>query len=168
MLSKNEEFEGAKQTREQRRQAQRALGSEANRALREAIAKPDYAALPDEEKKARLQGALRTAADRADAVLGEGVARRTKQQAQRAWDAVPQYVGVQGTPEEIRRQNAEIARAKALEARYREKYGEAGWRSKMNAEEPEALRLANRDRRSANVLKHQREAIEKQYGVDLG
>lgn len=168
VLGRTEAFEGAKQTPAQRQAAQRALGSETGKAVREAMAAPGYASLPDEEKKSRLQGALRTAADRADVVLGEGVARGTKQQAQREWDAVPKYVGVKGTPDEIRRQNADISRAQSLESEYRKKYGEGGWRAKLREEEPDAFALVNKTRRDADVLTRQRKAIEKKYGVTLG
>ena len=168
VLGRTEAYEGAKPTPEQRRAAQRALGSETGKTVREAMAKPGYAKLDDAGKKSALQDALRTAADRADVVLGEGVTRGTKQQAQREWDAVPKYVGVQGTPDEVRTQNAAISRAQSLETEYKKKYGEGGWRAKLREEEPDAFALVNKTRRDADALARQRKAIEKKYGVSLG
>jgi hypothetical protein len=168
VLGRTEEYEGAKQTPAQRRAAQRAVGSETGKAVRDAMAKPGYAALDDAGKKSALQAALRAAADRADVVLGESVTRGTKQQAQREWDAVPKYVGVQGTPDEVRTQNAAISRAQSLETEYRKKHGDAGWRAKLREDDPEAFALVNKTRRDADVLARQRKAIEKKYGVTLG
>jgi hypothetical protein len=167
VLGRTEDFEGGKQTPAQRRAAQRALGSETGKAVREAMAKPSYAGLDDAGKKSALQAALRTAGERADVVLGEGVTRGPKQQAQREWDAVPKYVGVQGTPDEVRTQNAAITRAQSLESAYKKQYGDGGWRSKLREDEPEAFALINKMRRDAGVLVRQREAIEKKYGVTL-
>jgi hypothetical protein len=167
VLGPNEAYAGTKQTPAQRRALQLALGSETNRAVREAMARPGYRQADDEEKKKRLQAALRRAAEEADVVAGEQAGRDSKSQASRAWDAVPKFVGVQGTPDEVRRENARIQRAMTLASQYRERYGEGGWRTPMGKEEPEAFRLVTKQRRPAEVLTRQRKAIEAQYGVKL-
>ena len=125
VLSRTEEFEGAKQTPEQRRKVQRASGSETGRAVRAAIASPSYREADDAGKKKLLEAALREAATRADIVAGEQVARSPQSAAEREWQAVPKYEGVEGTPDEIRRRNAEIARAKAAQAAAKKQGDEA-------------------------------------------
>lgn len=170
VIGRTEEYEGAVQSPEARRAAQRALGRQTQAAVREALAKHDYAGLPEDEKKQRLQEAVRTAADRADLELGEGVTRGTKQQAQREWDAIPKFVGIdpKADPNEIRRQNTQLQRAQTVASQYREKYGEGPWRSKMAQDEPELYKLVGRPRAPAPVLERQKKAIEAKYKVELG
>jgi hypothetical protein len=170
VIGRTEEYEGAVQSPEARRAAQRALGRQTQAAVREALAKQDYAGLPEDERKQRLQGAVRTAADRADLELDSQVTRGTKQQAQREWDAIPKFVGIdpKGDPNEIRRQNAQLQRAQTVASQYREKYGEGPWRSKMAQDEPELYKLVGRPRAPAPVLDRQKKLIEAKYKVELG
>lgn len=168
VLSPNEDYAGEKQTPEQRRVLQQALGSETGKAVRETLATPAYQQADDAAKKSLLQAALRRATDEADIVAGGRVARNPKSQAQREWDAVPKFVGVQGTPDEIRRENARIQRAMTLASKYRAEHGEGGWRSRMSAEAPDAYALINTPRRPAPLLTREREKIEARYEVSLG
>jgi hypothetical protein len=166
VLSRTEEYEGAKQTPAQRRAAQRASGSETGRAVRAAMATPAYQRAPDAEKKTLLQGALREASRLADIKAGEQVARSPAQQAQRAWDAVPKYAGVEGTPDEIRRQNAAIAAAKAAQAAAKKRGDEA--LDRWERENPTLADLALTKPENPRYLTLDKEEIEATYGVQLG
>lgn len=165
VLGRTEEYEGAKQTPEQRRVAQRALGSETGRAVREAMASPTYKSAKDEDKKKLLQAALREASRLADIKAGEQVARSPAQQAQRAWDAIPKYQGVDGTPDEIRRQNAAIASAKAAQAAAK-KRGDAAL-DQWERENPRLADLALTKPENPKYLTADKEDIEATYGVQL-
>jgi hypothetical protein len=138
--------------------------------VRAAVAKPDYAGLSDEEKQKRLRAAISRSADTADIDLGEGVTRGTEQQAQRAWDAVPKFVGIdpKADPDTIRRENDRLQLAQTVAGQYRERYGEGPWRSQMAKDEPELYKLVGRPRNPAPVLDAQKKKIEAQYGVKLG
>jgi hypothetical protein len=170
VIGRTEKYEGAVQSRDARREAQRALGREVGPAVRGAMAKPDYVKLSEEEQTAEQRRALLQGGDEADIDLGEQVARGSKQQAQRAYDALPHFVGIdpKASPDDIRRQNEQVQRAQTVAAQYREKYGEGPWRSRMAKEEPELYKLVGRPRIPAPVLENQRKKIETQYGVKLG
>lgn len=170
VIGRTEKYEGAVQSREARREAQRALGREVGPAVRAQMEKSDYVGLAEEEQKARQRTALLRGGNEADIDVGEGVARGSKQQAQRAYDAIPHFVGIdpKADPDTIRRQNAQLQLAQTTASQYREKYGEGPWRSKMAKEEPELYKLVGRPRVPTPVLDNQRKKIETQYGVKLG
>jgi len=165
VLNRTEEYEGAKQTPAQRRVAQRALGSETGRAVRAAMATGAYREADDATKKSLLQGALREASRLADIKAGEQVARSPAQQAQRAWDAIPKYQGVDGTPDEIRRQNAAIAAAKAAQAAAKQR-GDAAL-DRWERENPALADLAATKPQNPRYLALDKEDIEAQYKVQL-
>lgn len=160
-----QEYRGARLTGPQARALQRASGSEANRAVRETVATPEYRQADDAGKERLLRAALTRARERADAVVGEAVARDPLNQARRAWDAVPKYRGVEGTPDEVRAQNDRIARAKAARSAAARKGREA--ESAWVEAHPEEYELARYRDADARRLRLEREQIERQYGVTL-
>ena len=160
------EYQGAPLTGPQARLVQRASGSEINKATRDTLASPEYRAADEAGKEKLLRAAVSRARDRADVVAGEQVGRGPGQAARREYDALPKYRGVTGTPDEIRRKNDEIARAKSAlsAARSKGRAAESAWIQAHPAE----YRLTRYEGVDSDRLKAQRTAIEAKHGVELG
>jgi len=173
-FSKNDTYANMRQTPDAIRALQQAYGSETARAVREAMDKPGYDAMPDDQKKRALQDALNTVSGRADVVLGDNVARDAKAQAQREWDAVPKWAGVTGSDDQVRARNAEIARAHTLADRYKKDATPIGgtvsdsvWRNKMRQDDPDAYKLLSVSPASPTTLASKKRAIEAKYNLKL-
>lgn len=161
------EFAGERQTGDQARAIQRASGSEVNREVRETIQSAEYRRADDEEKAKLLRAAVARGRAAADVVVGQNVARSPEAKAKAEWQAVPKYRGMDGTPEEIRRLNARIARAKANLAAAKRK-GDDVYDRWIN-EHPDEYDLTLYKEADTKLLKIDREEIEAKYpGVDLG
>jgi len=161
------EFAGERQTGDQARAIQRASGSEVNREVRETIQSAEYRRATDDEKAKLLRAAVARGRAAADVVVGQNVARSPEAKAKAEWQAVPKYRGMDGTPEEIRRLNARIARAKANLAAAKRK-GDDVYDRWIN-EHPDEYDLTLYKDADTKLLKIDREEIEAKYpGVDLG
>ena len=133
------------------------VGSEAGKAVREAMATPAYKEADDAGKKAQLQQALRDADFEAELRLGDTVKRSPRQQADWEYGALPRYQGIKkdAPAEEVRRYNRDVAAAKRARTEARKKYpnapdkGQTEW-ARAN---PEQNRLANRGEADATALK---------------
>ena len=125
-----------------------------------------YQGADEEGKKKLLQAALRRAAEEADIVAGDRVARDAKSKAQLEWQAVPRYEDVKGTPDEVRRLNARIRRAKAALAEAIKADPRQG-EQRFLRERREEYKLADRGGADADDLREARERIEKKYGVEV-
>jgi hypothetical protein len=166
-FSPGEKYKDVEQTPAQRRVLQQAYGSEVAQATRDVLASPAYQQADDAEKARLLRRQLTLARSRADVVAGDRVARSDKDRAARAWDAVPRYLGVKGTPDEVRRGNLETAHAKSVLSDYRKRYGGDVGEARFRREQPELSRLTLRDAVDADVLAAKKKRIEQEYGVDL-
>ena len=162
-----EEYAGSKQTQEQRRILQQAFGSETGRALRETTASKAYQQADEAGKEKLLSAALRQAAEEADIVAGERVGRDAKSKAQLEYQAVPRYDDLKGTPDEVRRLNARVRRAKSALAAAIKADPQRGEQT-FRRERPADYKLADRGNADADDLREARERIEKKYGVELG
>ena len=166
-----EKYKEVEQTREQRRVLQQVYGSEVAAATRDLLGSPDYQQADDKEKARLLRRQVTVARARADAVAGERVARSPKGKAELAYLAVPHYEGMGRnlTPEAIRLENLRTAEAKARLAEARKKYPgnpDKGETEFLRADR-EAYRRAERYRVDAETLAARKQAIEREYGVDL-
>jgi hypothetical protein len=162
------EYAGVRQTGEQARALQRASGSEINRETRAVLASPEYrAATTDEERADLLRAGLSRARAAADIAVGSGAAREPKAQATAEWQAVPKYRGMDGTPDEIRRLNARISRAKAALAAAERKGGDA--KGDWIDAHPEEYDLTRYRERPAKDLERDKDEIAERYpGVEFG
>ena len=166
-FSPGERYKDVDQTPAQRRVLQQAYGSEVNQATRDLLGSKRYQEADDAEKARLLRGQLSLARSRADVVAGDRVARSAKDKAARAYAAVPHYLGVKGTPDEIRRGNLETAHAKSVRSDYRRRYGGDVGEARFRREQPELSKLTVRDAVDADVLAAKKKRIEQEYGVDL-
>ena len=164
------EYAGEKQAPAALARVKQTVGSEAGKAVREAMATPAYKEADDAGKKAQLQQALRDADFEAALRLGDTVKRSPRQQADWEYSAVPRYQGIKkdAPAEEVRRYNRDVAAAKRARTEARKKYpnapdkGQAEW-ARAN---PEQNRLAQRGEADAATLKRRREEIDQKYGVE--
>ena len=162
-----EQYAGAAQTQAQRRALQRAYGSESGKAVRDTLASEAYKKADDAGKKKALEKALRDAAADADVVAGGDVARGPKERAEYEYLAVPQFEGVKGSADEVRRQNVAIRRARALRSEYRGRYpndpdkGEG----EFYREHRKEYALAQRPSVPPEELRRRRQQIEDKLGV---
>ena len=88
------------------------------------------------------------------------MARDPKRQAARAWDAIPKFEGVKGSPDEVRRENLRIRRARSAVSAARTADPRNGER-RFRDEHPEQYRLAQRREVPTDDLRARREAIER-------
>lgn len=161
-------YTGVQQTPQQVEALRRTYGSEVGREVRAVIASREYQDAGPLDKKTLLQQGLNRAYAEADARLGDTVKRSPKAQAEFEYRAVPQYDGVKGTAEEVRRQNAKIADAKRQVAAARAKYPgnpDKGERELIQRSR-ETVRLAERARLPAAELRAKRTAIYTKHGLD--
>jgi len=164
------EYAGLAQTPEARAKLRTVLGTSVDEVVgRKLLSSQRYRGATDEEKARLLRRGLQDAYDLADARLSDADVRRDPERAARhEYAAVPKFVGVEGTPETIRRRNLEIAWAKRTAQEYRDKYGAATWRTRIDQEEPEAYRLSLTPEVPAPIVRDAREKIERRFGVTLG
>ena len=147
-----EAYAGMPQTGAQARALTRASGSEIGREVRQVLASPTFAAADEEEKQRLLRGAMDRAREAADLAVGDTVARDQKSKANREYQAVPRYEDIKGTPDEVRRLNARVRRAKAELAAAIKADPERG-EQKFLRERREDYRLADRRAVDADDLR---------------
>ena len=161
-------YAGVAQTPDALERVKRAYGSEVGKETRATLASREYQEARPLEKHRLLQQALARAYAEADVRLGDTVTRAPRAQAAFEYRAVPQYEGVKGTPEEVRRQNARIADAKRQVTAARAKYPgdpDKGERELIQRSR-ETVRLAERARVPSEELRRARTAIYAKYGLN--
>jgi hypothetical protein len=162
-----ESYEGAFQKPDQVRGLQQNYGQAAHKYLQAAMSQPGYAALNDEQKAATLNDAI-SAANRAAAIPSADIATRDPQhQATDLYDSVPHYIGVSGTPEQIRAQNLAISEAKAKLNAYKKKYGDVGGDVVLRKDDPQSYLLTMRQDVPPEIMKIFYNRIDNQTGGAL-
>lgn len=162
----DEDYAGAKQSREQTTLLRQTMGQAANLYGLSILTDPKYANATDKQKADALNKAVSQSRDIADMQLAD-VARDPHHQALREWAQTPHFIGVRGSPEEIQQQNFVIAEAKAKFSAYKEAYGEGRARSHLKADDPAAYKLINKTAVNSAKLEKLKKAIDERYGGAL-
>lgn len=162
----DEDYAGAKQSREQTTLLRQTMGQAANLYGLSILTDPKYANATDKQKADALNKAVSQSRDIADMQLAD-VARDPHHQALREWAQTPHFIGVRGSPEEIQQQNFVIAEAKAKFSAYKEAYGEGKARSHLKADDPAAYKLINKTAVNSAKLEKLKKAIDERYGGAL-
>lgn len=165
-VSQREEYEGEKQTREQRSAINAELGQNAKRYIESVINQPGYQRLTDDQKAASLKRAVDAARALADLRIGERAARDPKSRADLEWARTPQFEGVKGNADEVAIQNLEIREAKALLQEYKQRYGEDQGELRLLREDRRTFLLSQREGIDRELLSLRRRRIDQRLGVE--
>lgn len=171
-------YQGTLQSPEQMRNAQQTIGTNARRYILNAMNTPGYAQMSDEGKANALNDAIAASDKQSNLALGNEVTRDEPHKAALAWNQIPKYQGVKGTPEEIAQRNLQIsdanAKLMAIQKEMSSKHhgsspsdfkGQAS--RQLYLTDNTAYKLLQYPRMDSRWLAHQHEKIDQQFNGAL-
>lgn len=160
-------YAGSPQSTAQQDLIKRTTMDNVQRAVEREVGGQVYRTADDATKARILNRTINMAQQISDISLGDKVARSAENKVEKEYDELPHYEGMKGSPENIRRQNYEIARAKSMLSDLKaSNRGDADLAYRqLRGIDPEMARLTQYIERYPEDLAVRRKRIEQKYGV---